>query len=111
MSEHRTMNQSLPIAEVNEQLTSLIDRVARTQIRVIVERDGTPVAAIVSPQDLKRLDQLDRDRAERSVAIEAMRAPFLDVPPEEIEQETDRILARLRAEQQTERKQLAAVEQ
>ncbi len=109
MSEHRTMNQSLPIAEVNEQLTSLIDQVSRTQIRVVVERDGTPVAAIVSPADLRRLDRLDRERAERTAAIEAMRAPFRDVPPGEIERETDRILARIRAEWQAEREQVAAV--
>lgn len=109
MSEHRTRNQSLPIVDVKDQLHSLIDRVARKETRVVVEQDGTPVAAIVSLADLKRLDRLDRERAERAAVLEAMRAPFRDVPPEEIEQETERILARIRAERQAEREQVATV--
>lgn len=63
---------------------------------MVIERDGTPVPAIVLAANLKRFDRLDREWAERTAAIEAMREPFRDVPTEEIERETARILARQR---------------
>ena len=98
MATHQIVNQSLPISEVEEDLASLIDRVARDKTRVVVERDGMSVAGIVSTDDLRRLDRLDRERAERFAVIDEVRDPVKDVPPEEIERETDRIIARLRAE-------------
>ena len=102
------MNLSGPLSAITDQLADLIERVSRQETRVVVEHDGIPVAAIVSVSDLQHLHQLDRARAEREAALDAMRAPFRDVPSEEIERETDRILARVRAEMRAEREQEAA---
>ena len=85
--------QTLNISTVRAELTTLLNRVSRKEARVIVEESGIPVAALVSPDDLERLAQLDRQRAERFAIIDEVRAAFSGVPDEEIERETDRILA------------------
>jgi hypothetical protein len=41
--------------------------------------------AVVSADDLERLRRLDEDLAERQRVLNAMRVPFRDVSPEEIE--------------------------
>ena len=67
----------------------------------MVEKSGIPVAGIVSIQDLERLDRLDRERAERAErfkVLEEFAAGFADQSPEEIERETARAIAEVRAE-------------
>jgi len=72
-------------------------------VALIVEKAGIPVAALVSTEDLKRLNQFDRERAERFALLDELRAPFRDVPTEEIEREVDRALNEVRAEARAER--------
>ena len=90
--------QTMKISEVKTQLNALVNRVYREEARVLVEKSGIPVAALVSIADLARLDRLDQERAERFKVLDAMRAAFEDVSPEETERETDRITAEIRAE-------------
>lgn len=52
-------------------------------------------------------EQDARTRDDDFAIIDELRAAFKDVPAEEIERETDRILARIRAEMQIEREQAA----
>ena len=77
-------------------------------IAYIVEQGGVPVAALVSTEDLERLDRFDRERADRFAIIDELRAAFAGVPDEELEREADRALAEVRAEMRTERAQAAA---
>lgn len=100
--------QSMKISEVRGQLNVLVNRVYRKETRVLVEKSGIPVAGLVSAEDLRRLDQLDRERAERFGVIDEMRQVFAGVPEEEIERETDRALAQVRAEMRAEREQAAS---
>jgi prevent-host-death family protein len=95
--------QTLKITDVKNRLSSLVNAVYREEKRVLIERAGIPVAAIVSPDDLRRLAELqERDRQAWEV-LEAMRAPFRDVAPEEIEREADRAIAQVRAERRAQR--------
>ncbi len=98
MRERDSMTQTMKISEVKTHLSDVVNRVYRQEARVVVEKSGIPVAVLVSTSDLARLDRLDRERAERFKVLDAMRAAFKDVPPEETEQETDRITAEIRAE-------------
>lgn len=84
--------ETMKISDVRGQLNSLVNRVYRHESRVIVEKSGIPVAGIVSADDLRRLDQLDRERDARFAIIDELRQAFAGVPDEEIERETDRIL-------------------
>lgn len=77
---------------------ALLDEVARGHHRVIIERDGAPVAAVVSVRDLERWQRLDADRARRFAALDESQAAFRDLPDDEVEREVERALAEVRAE-------------
>lgn len=99
MRDRPPATETLKISEVKQQLNRLTNRVYRHEVRVIIEMNGTPVAGIVSAEDLRRLDRLDRERAERFKVLEEFAEAFKDVPAEEIERETTRAIAEVRAEQ------------
>jgi prevent-host-death family protein len=103
MREQHPMTQTMKISEVRSQLNTLVNRVYRKETRVVVEKSGIPVAGLVSADDLRRLDQLDREREQRFAVLDDLREAFAGVPAEEIERETDRITAEIRAEGQPER--------
>ena len=95
MREQQPMTQTMNATDARQNFASILNRVFRRETRVVVEKSGIPVAAIISAEDLKRLDQLDqleRERAERFAVIDEVRKAFAGVPDEEIERETDRIL-------------------
>lgn len=94
---------TLGISEVRQRFASVLNGVSRGESRVLVERSGTPVAAIVSPNDLAHLDWLDEQDRRAEDVLERMRAPFRDVPPEEIEREAERAIAAVRANRRAER--------
>src|SRR5215208_3161252 len=108
MREQQPMTQTINATDARQHFASVINRVARKEARVVVEKSGVPVAGIVSADDLKRLDQLDRERAGRFGVIDEVRQAFAGVPDEELEREADRALAEVRAEMRTEREQAAA---
>jgi prevent-host-death family protein len=95
----------MKISEVKQQLNRLVNRVYRHETRVMVEKSGIPVAGIVSADDLRRLDRLDRERAERFKVLEEFSEAFKDVPVEELEREVARALAEVRAERRAQQAQ------
>jgi prevent-host-death family protein len=97
MREQEPMTQTMKISEVKNTLSSLVNKVYRNETRVLVEKSGIPVAAIISVADLKRPAQLEQEREQRFAIIDCVREAFAGVPAEEIEAETDRIIARNRA--------------
>ena len=97
------MKKTVKASEARQQLPQLLNTVYRGDTRVLVERSGIPVAAIVSARDLEELTRLDQQRAEFDRALARMQEAFKDVPPEEIEQETNRIVAEVRAQLRDER--------
>jgi prevent-host-death family protein len=103
MSKSVPETQTMKISDVKISLSSLVNEVYRQQTRIVVEKAGIPVAALVSIEDLARLKRLDEERAERRRVLEAMRAPFRGIPFEEIEREADKAIAEVRAERRAER--------
>ena len=93
MCEQCPTTQTMTISAVKNTLSSVVTEVSRKQTRVLIEKDGIPVAALVSAEDLRILSRLDEKQAERRRVVDAMRAPFRDVPPEEIERETAKAVA------------------
>ena len=93
MREQEPMTQIMKISDVKNTLSSLVNKVYRKETRVLVEKAGIPVAALVSADDLNRLQQLDRAWDERTKAIERFSQAFADVPTEEAEAEVARIIA------------------
>ncbi|MGH2614825.1 MAG: type II toxin-antitoxin system prevent-host-death family antitoxin [Thermomicrobiales bacterium] len=84
--------RTMKISEVKPTFSRLVAEDYHTKIRVLVERSGLPVAALVSIEDLERLQQLDRGWDERTQAIKRLSQAFADVPVEEAEAEVARII-------------------
>ena len=100
---NQPITETMKISDVRSNLNSLVNEVYRHEKRVIVEKSGIPVAAVVSLEDVRKLDQLQKNREEMFKVIDEMRAKFADVPPEEIEQMAEKTVAEARAELRAER--------
>ena len=104
MRRGEPITRTIEISEVKSHLSPLANEVSRKAIRVIVAESGAPIAALVSLDDLDRLARIDQQREARFAVVDRMRAAFADVSTEEIERETARAVAEVRAEMAAERK-------
>src|SRR5712692_6105964 len=59
MREHEPVVQAMKASRARAEWSQLLNKVYRKQTRVLVERSGIPVAAIVSIEDLTRLQSLE----------------------------------------------------
>ncbi len=91
-------NETMTMTDAKQQFSHVVNTVFRTQRRVLVEKGGIPVAAIVSTRDLERLNHLDAEWEDGFEILDEIGAAFEDVDPEEIERETQKALADVRAE-------------
>ncbi len=89
-------------SEARQRLSGLLTEVYAQQARVIIERGGIPVAAVVSPDDLARLERAEAEQEARLKVLARMREPFKDVPAEEIEREVARAISEVRRENRQE---------
>jgi prevent-host-death family protein len=89
--------EMIKASDARQQLPTILNRVFHRETRVLVEKSGIPVAAIVSAHDLQRLEQLDKQQADDLAFLERMQRKFEGVPVEEVERETDRAIAAIRA--------------
>ena len=76
--------------------------------RVVIERGGRPVAALISFADLERFDALIRQREKDFAILDEFGRAFDDVSEEELEREINRAVAEARAELRARRQQEAA---
>ena len=84
--------QTIQLSEVQEPLLRLVSKVSRHETRVLVEHAGEPVAALVSVEDLRRLNDLDLAWEDRTKAIDRFSQAFADVPADEAEADVARII-------------------
>ena len=96
MSGRTFVTQTMKASDARQQFSDVINRVYRKETRVLVERSGIPVAAIVSADDLARLDRYDRERAARFAGLSRISEAFADVPVDELEQEVERAVTETR---------------
>ena len=90
--------QTLGTTEARQQFSKLLNEVFREETRVIVEKNGIPVAAIISAKDLEWLEKYEEQRREHFAVLDRIGEKFKDVPIEEIEREVDRAVREVRAE-------------
>jgi prevent-host-death family protein len=95
--------QRMKFTEARPQLSDLLNRVYDREMRVMISKGNIPVAAIVSVEDLERLNQLDAQREADFAVLDEIGAAFADQTPEEIEANVDRIVAEVREERRRER--------
>lgn len=96
--------ETITATEARQHFASVINRVARRETRVLIEKSGVPVAAIVSADDIARLERLDAERDRDFQALSVVGERFRDVPVEELEREVAKAVAEVREERGAERR-------
>ena len=104
MPERQPMTQTLNVSETRQQLSQVLNKVFRRETRVIVEKSGIPVAAIISVADLERLNQLEAERAKDFAILDEIGQAFADVSPAELEREVAKAVQAARRELRKERR-------
>jgi prevent-host-death family protein len=90
------MTKTMKASDARQQFSQLLNEVFRRETRVIVEKSGIPVAAIVSAEDLNKITQLEAQQAERFKLLERLRAGFSDLSEEQIQRDVAEIIERNR---------------
>ncbi len=103
MSTVGPITETMKMTDAKQQFSRVVSTVHRTRRRVLVERSGVPVAAIVSTEDLERLNQLDADWDQGFEVLDEVGSAFAEREPEEIERETAKALSEVRSEMRSER--------
>lgn len=91
------MTQVMKASEARAQWSQLLNDVFRNQTRVIVEKSGIPVAAVISAKDLQRFIQIEEQRAKKFEVLDRIGEAFKDVPEEELESEVEKAISEVRA--------------
>ena len=98
MRERERMTQTMKASQARQEWSQVLNQVFRGEKRVLVEKSGIPVAAIVSAEDLERLKQFEAQREERWKVVEEIRAKNRDKDPDEVERDVANELAAMRRE-------------
>ena len=103
MTDQRQTPRAIDVTEAERCLAALVDQVAGRKGRVVVQRDGKPVAALISAVDLECLEALDRRAAEHWAFIQEIHARNADKDPDEVERDVAEAIAEARAEARAEK--------
>ena len=97
MVERQPVTRTMKASDARQQWSELLNTVFRKESRVIVEKSGIPVAAIVSAADLEKLTRLEARREDGWKAILELRDRNQDKDPEEVERDVVEAIAEVRA--------------
>jgi antitoxin (DNA-binding transcriptional repressor) of toxin-antitoxin stability system len=98
MRERDTMTQIFNVTEARKHWSELLNTVFRNRTRVIVEKSGIPVAAIVSPQDLEHLKQYEAEEARAWAVVDTIRTRNADRDPDQVLREVTEEVEAVRQE-------------
>lgn len=88
--------ETMSVSEARQKFSETLDRVRQEDVRIVVEKSGIPVAAVVSVDDMRRLERLEKDRAERMrdlrEALQMTREEFRGIPGDVIEREIQKAI-------------------
>jgi prevent-host-death family protein len=104
MARQQPAKETVRTSEARQNWSQLLNKVHGGDVRVVVEKDGIPVAGIVSAADLERLSLLEAERERNFAIVDELREAFKDVPDEELEDEIDRAVSAARTELLAERR-------
>jgi prevent-host-death family protein len=90
--------ERINVTEARRGWSGLLNRVFRRESRVVIEKSGIPVAAIIPYWEYEAFLRMKAKRDERFKALDEFAEPFKDVPLEEIEREVAKAVAEVRAE-------------
>lgn len=105
--QEQPTTQTMTAVEARARFSQVLDDVCRRRTRVVVEKRGIPVAAVVSINDLEQLQLLAEQRSVAMAVLQQSWDAFKDVDPTTVEQEVAAAVAAARAELRKEAKQHA----
>ena len=103
MTDQAPQIQALNATEVRAHWSQVLLDVFHHRSRVLVQKGGIPVAAIISADDLKRFERIEQERAERFKALDESWAAFKDFDLGDVDAEVAKAVAEARAEIRAER--------
>ena len=103
MATHEPPARTIDVNDVQHALPEMLPSISRKNERVVIEKDGVAVAAIVSAYDLRQLARLDAERDEHFKVFERIAAAFAHEDPEESERLAALALAEAREDMRRER--------
>ncbi len=95
----------MKLTDTKQQLSQVINRVARGETRVVVEKSGLPVAVIISTEEYRKFMEREEAAARKALfdAFTTISRAFADVPDDELERELAKAQTQARAELRAER--------
>lgn len=97
----------MKLTDTKQQLSQVINRVARGETRVVVEKSGLPVAVIISTEEYRQFKEQEEARKARRAEMHELFSQisdaFKDVPQDELDREVEKAIAEARAELRAER--------
>lgn len=98
LAKRQPSTERVKASEARQNWSKLLNKVYGGDVRLLVEKDGIPVAGIVSAADLERFALLEAERERSFAVIDEIREAFRDVPDEDLEREIERAVAAARQE-------------
>jgi prevent-host-death family protein len=99
MTELERTTHTVETGDAQRCFDDLVDEVKKPRTRVVVQREGKIVAALVSAADFEYLEHTDRQRAEHFKLIQEIQARNADKDPKEAERDIAEAIAEMRAEE------------
>lgn len=101
----------MSVSQARQQFSETLNRVYQENARIVVEKNGIAVAAIVPMAVARMADEREHNRWEFQQVLKDMRAGFAGVPEEEIEREIAMALADIKRECRLARRIVSAIGQ
>ena len=95
--------ETMNVSDTRKQLSETLDLVRRHEARVVVEKSGIAIGALVSMDDLALLKRRDADRSRLLEVMAELSKGFEDVSESEVEAEVEKAIAEVNAERRARR--------
>lgn len=103
---------TMKLTDTKQHLSQVVNQVARGETRVVVEKSGLPVVAIISAEEYRRFSAQEQEQAEKRAALfeafSRFSQAFDDVSDEELEREIATAQAEVREERRPELERMIA---
>jgi len=86
----------MKVSEVRKDWSQLLNIVFKDQTRIVVEKSGIPVAALISAEDLERLTKFEKQRAERFKVLDEIGEAFKNVSQKKLFSEVADAISQVR---------------
>ncbi len=103
--------ETMSVSDARKRFAETLNRVRETDARIVVEKSGIPVAAVVPLSVLKDAEDKELRRQEAIEALRKAQSGFADVSEEEAEREIAKALEEIKQEQRLARRIVSALVQ